>query len=222
MFATNGLRVTCFVAKRLHAPRPRVADPASLRPNSFASAPIGIAPAHANTVATATDAITRFDPLFRPRRSSFVRAIGVVRVEFLLSIRCDSMRCDVKILNTPRAVCSRLSPRRVASRCRWNSSVGAFRASLARTLLAFRASKSRRRVDRSNVPKEISRNTQTVFGSTNRDSQYAVGTKMMVYKGSIYGLQQNTPKRKTCGDVSFGGIFGVARDVDVVVRVVGA
>ena len=66
------------------------------------------------------------------------------------------------------------------------------------------------------------RDTQTVFGSTNRDSQYAVGTKMMVYKGSIYGLQQNTPKRKTCGDVSFGGIFGVAFGVDVVVRVVGA
>jgi hypothetical protein len=77
MFAANGLRATWFVAKRLHATRPRVVVRASLRPNSFASAPVGIVPAHASTVATATDAITRFDPAFRPRRSSFVRAIVV-------------------------------------------------------------------------------------------------------------------------------------------------
>jgi len=77
MFAANGLRATWFVAKRLHATRPRGVVRASLRPNSFASAPVGIVPAHASTVATATDAITRFDPAFRPRRSSFVRAIVV-------------------------------------------------------------------------------------------------------------------------------------------------
>ena len=196
MFATNGPRVTCF-AKRLHETRPRVADPVPSRRNTFASAPIGIAPAHASAVATTTDATTRFDLPFRPRRSSFVRAIVVVRVEFLLSIRFQS------VVNSqhPRFLRRRWNSTR-SSRRRWNSS------SARRSQTPFPRSARRSRVAGSTDRTKVSQHPLHAY-TTNHDSTNGVGTKMIVRK-QLFGITTRQ-KRATFGRL--GRRLGVGVDI---------
>jgi hypothetical protein len=164
-FAAYGVRVTCFVAKRLHETRPRVGDRVALRPNAFASAPIGIAPAHASTVATATDAITRFDPPFRPRRASFVaRAIVVVKAFFDSIVNFQHPESGGRVHR--RQPGTKKTPSRVA---RWNEtrvSASARCRPFACASGVFRASKSRR----------VASNERTIHRSIERTNAHTRNT----------------------------------------------